>query len=91
MTAVRTVVHLLRHGEVHNPRGILYGRLAGYQLSERGRDQADVVALLAANRDRIDVDLIRREWGIFASTEPDRTAWLEDAIARIVPPAGEGP
>ena len=31
-----TRVHLLRHGEVHNPTGILYGRLPGYHLSERG-------------------------------------------------------
>ena len=44
MTPTRTVVHLLRHGEVHNPEGVLYGRIAGYRLSERGRDQADVVA-----------------------------------------------
>ena len=36
-TADLTVVHLLRHGEVHNPTGILYGRLPGYRLSERGR------------------------------------------------------
>lgn len=40
----RTVVHLLRHGEVHNPEGILYGRLAGYGLSELGRQQAVTVA-----------------------------------------------
>ena len=40
----RTVVHLLRHGEVHNPEGILYGRLPGYHLSERGRAMADRVA-----------------------------------------------
>ena len=39
-----TVVHLLRHGEVHNPSGILYGRLDGYHLSERGRAMADRVA-----------------------------------------------
>ena len=32
-----TVVHLLRHGEVHNPEGVLYGRLPGYRLSDRGR------------------------------------------------------
>ena len=25
-----TVVHLMRHGEVHNPTGVLYGRLPGY-------------------------------------------------------------
>lgn len=39
-----TVVHLLRHGEVHNPSGILYGRLDGYRLSERGRAMAERVA-----------------------------------------------
>ena len=35
-----TIVHLLRHGEVANPRGIIYGRLPGYHLSERGRSMA---------------------------------------------------
>jgi broad specificity phosphatase PhoE len=39
-----TVVHLLRHGEVFNPDGILYGRLPGFHLSETGRDQAEIVA-----------------------------------------------
>jgi broad specificity phosphatase PhoE len=29
-------VHLLRHGEVDNPRGVLYGRLPGYHLSALG-------------------------------------------------------
>ena len=33
---MRTTVHLLRHGEVHNPDGVLYGRLAGFRLSEDG-------------------------------------------------------
>lgn len=41
---VRTVVHLMRHGEVHNPERILYGRLDGYHLSDLGREMADVVA-----------------------------------------------
>lgn len=41
---VRTVVHLLRHGEVHNPEGVLYGRLEGYHLSDLGREMAKVVA-----------------------------------------------
>ena len=39
-----TVVHLVRHGEVHNPDGILYGRLDGFRLSERGQLQAKTVA-----------------------------------------------
>ncbi|HEV8560674.1 MAG TPA: histidine phosphatase family protein [Actinophytocola sp.] len=40
----RTVVHLLRHGEVHNPDGVLYGRLNGFGLSELGHRQALTVA-----------------------------------------------
>lgn len=30
----------MRHGEVDNPAGVLYGRLDGYPLSERGRQMA---------------------------------------------------
>ncbi len=47
----RTVVHLLRHGEVHNPEGVLYGRLPGYHLSDRGRRMAGLVADSLAGRD----------------------------------------
>jgi broad specificity phosphatase PhoE len=39
-----TVVHLMRHGEVHNPDGVLYGRLDGFHLSELGREMARLVA-----------------------------------------------
>jgi len=41
---VATTIHLLRHGEVHNPEGLLYGRLPGYRLSERGVAMAEMVA-----------------------------------------------
>jgi broad specificity phosphatase PhoE len=40
----RTVVHLLRHGEVHNPHRLLYGRMQGYHLSALGRRMADLAA-----------------------------------------------
>ena len=36
----RTTVHVMRHGEVHNPEKILYGRKPGFYLSERGKSQA---------------------------------------------------
>jgi broad specificity phosphatase PhoE len=43
----RTTVHLLRHGEVHNPDLVLYGRLPGFRLSADGvqmaRDAADAL------------------------------------------------
>jgi broad specificity phosphatase PhoE len=51
----RTIVHLLRHGEVENPTGVLYGRLPGYHLSERGRQMADLVAAHLAERDVVTV------------------------------------
>ncbi|MEV1295001.1 histidine phosphatase family protein [Pseudonocardia sp. NPDC049635] len=45
-----TVVHLLRHGEVHNPERVLYGRRSGYRLSDHGEAQAKTVAqYLGAN------------------------------------------
>lgn len=49
--SVRTVVHVLRHGEVHNPTKILYGRLPGYRLSELGRQMAKATATVLAERD----------------------------------------
>lgn len=42
--AKTTVVHLVRHGEVYNPDKILYGRLPGWHLSERGQRQAAATA-----------------------------------------------
>lgn len=39
-----TTVHLLRHGEVHNPDGVLYGRLPSFRLSDRGVAMAERVA-----------------------------------------------
>ena len=37
-------IHLVRHGEVHNPEGILYGRLPHFRLSERGHEMAALAA-----------------------------------------------
>lgn len=51
MTDQRSVVHLLRHGEVHNPDGVLYGRLPGYRLSIRGEQMADKAAQSLAGHD----------------------------------------
>ncbi len=51
----RTVVHLLRHGEVDNPERILYGRLPGFHLSELGQRMAERVAGFFAGRDVVQV------------------------------------
>jgi broad specificity phosphatase PhoE len=37
-------IHLVRHGEVENPKGVIYGRMPGYHLSERGKRQAEGAA-----------------------------------------------
>ncbi len=49
--STRTVVHLLRHGEVHNPTGVLYGRLPGFKLSTLGEQMAERAAEALADRD----------------------------------------
>ncbi len=59
---MKTVVHLLRHGEVDNPTHILYGRLPNFHLSEAGVLMAkraagtlashDIVAVIASPLER---------------------------------------
>lgn len=52
------LLHLVRHGEVHNPEGVLYGRLPGYRLSELGHQMAEAAALELAGSDRAVAKLI---------------------------------
>jgi broad specificity phosphatase PhoE len=53
--AEHTRVHLVRHGKVDNPDGILYGRLPGFHLSDKGIQQAAAVADALAGRDIVAV------------------------------------
>ncbi len=46
----RTIVHLMRHGEVHNPTGVLYGRLPEFLLSDLGHQMAQAAADALAGR-----------------------------------------
>lgn len=45
-------VHLVRHGEVHNPDRVLYGRLPGFGLSELGHQMAENIGDWFAGRAR---------------------------------------
>jgi len=65
---------------VATAEGLILTKMVAY----RPQDQIDIETLLTANRDRIDIDLIREEWSPFATTEAERTAWLEATIARRV-------
>jgi len=49
--AAGAIVHLVRHGEVENPRGLLYGRMPGFHLSPDGRVMAKAAADFLAGRD----------------------------------------
>lgn len=46
-----TIVHLVRHGEVHNPTRVLYGRMPSFHLSSRGASQAAATAASFAGHD----------------------------------------
>jgi broad specificity phosphatase PhoE len=47
----QTTVHLVRHGEVFNPDGVLYGRLPGFRLSDVGEQMAVLAAGALAGHD----------------------------------------
>jgi hypothetical protein len=65
---------------VATAEGLILTKLVAF----RPQDQADIETLLLANRDEIDLELIRREWSAVSAGEEERTVWLENAIARNV-------
>jgi broad specificity phosphatase PhoE len=70
---VPDTVHLLRHGEVHNPGRILYGRLPGYRLSDLGIAQAAVAARFLAER----------PIGYLVSSPLERALQTAEAVAEL--------
>jgi len=80
-------LHLVRHGEVHNPRHVCYGDLPGFGLSPTGRRQAAAAArhLAAGGADLLLTSplqraletgaIIGRRLGLAASPEPRLTEW----------------
>lgn len=49
---VASQIHLVRHGEVFNPRRVLYGRLPGFGLSDLGHEMARSAAADLVERRR---------------------------------------
>jgi broad specificity phosphatase PhoE len=47
---VARALHLVRHGEVHNPAGVVYERLPGFRLSDRGQAMAAKTAEWLADK-----------------------------------------
>lgn len=50
----------------------------------RPQDKSDIETLLVANWEEIDLAVIRQVWSVVATGEQARTAWLEEAISRLV-------
>ena len=72
-TPQRTVVHLLRHGEVHNPEKVLYGRLPGFNLSDAGERMAEVAA-----------DALRHHDVVLVRSSPlERARQTAEPVARV--------
>ncbi len=69
---------------VATAEGLILTKLIAF----RPQDKVDIETLLVANRDDIDLSVVRDEWAPFAATETARTAWFEDAAARLVPARG---
>ncbi len=46
-----TTIYLMRHGEVDNPNGVLYGRLPGYGLTQRGQKMVQMSANYLLHRE----------------------------------------
>lgn len=41
---MQTTIYFIRHGEVYNPKGIIYGRLPNFGLSEKGEKEIELTA-----------------------------------------------
>ncbi len=66
------LIHLVRHGEVFNPSGVLYGRLPEFHLSERGRRMAELAAASMAGR-----PIVRVTSSPLTRTRESAQPWLD--------------
>lgn len=78
-------VHVLRHGEVFNPQGVLYGLLPGYHLSETGRKMAGRISEWFANTPLEQLrcsplERARETLEPLAQTRPELTVKLDDRL-----------
>ncbi|WP_430592153.1 histidine phosphatase family protein [Humidisolicoccus flavus] len=65
-------IHLVRHGEVHNPQGVLYGRLDGFPLSDFGHSMAAASAEYAK-----DWPIVRLHASPLERAQQSATPWSE--------------
>lgn len=84
-------LYLMRHGEVHNPTKVLYGRLPDFHLSETGKQQAHsagkwlqdkpISAIYCSPMERA-----QETAGIVASYHPELQLKIEERITEVHTP-----
>ncbi|MCL2802676.1 MAG: histidine phosphatase family protein [Micrococcales bacterium] len=94
-----TIIHLLRHGEVDNPTGVLYERLPGFNLSNNGRAMAELAAAHLAkpggrtitqlyvsplDRAQQTAQPVAQALGLEIQTEPDVIEAQSDFVGTVV-------
>jgi Nucleotidyl transferase of unknown function (DUF2204) len=64
---------------IASPEGLILTKLVAFRI----QDQADIENLVAANRDQLDLELIRREWQTVSGQNDPRWAWLNEVLRRM--------
>ncbi|MEA4944923.1 MAG: histidine phosphatase family protein [Propionicimonas sp.] len=82
---VASVVHVVRHGQVHNPDGVLYGRLPDYHLSELGRQMAERLGEYFADADLVwlvssPLERARETMAPIAARHPELEVHLDERV-----------
>ena len=86
-----TTLYLMRHGEVHNPAHILYGRMPGFYLSEAGKQQAHAAGGWLADKPLAAIyaspmERAQQTAGIVADYLPDLSPATDDRIIEVSTP-----
>jgi len=89
---MKTVIYLVRHGDVHNPDRVLYERLAGFRLSELGRQQASLLGKFLSSKSittlyASPLERTRETAGILASYHKNLPIVFDERIIEISTPA----
>jgi broad specificity phosphatase PhoE len=84
----RTIIHLVRHGEVLNPDNIRYGRLPGWHLSDEGRKQVEQTSLFFVKRPIVHIyssplERTQQTATILALAFPHVPITLDDRISEV--------
>ena len=80
-----SVVHVVRHGQVHNPEGVLYERLPGFGLSELGGRMAQRLGTYFADANiawlaSSPLERTRQTMAPIAAAHPELDVHLDDRL-----------